>query len=112
MNEINIIWTDYSYENLLKAYPDYVKKIELDHKHIIVTNMLCLVNYNRPKLNWGNEETRKHTEFIESTYKIITQPVLIRWDDFPCRQGDKPGVRFICRNVEPIKFARVEDLGL
>jgi hypothetical protein len=107
-----ITWTDFSYENLLKTYPEYVKKIELDHEHIIVTNMLCLVNFTKPKLNWGNDKTREHTEYIKSNYKIITQPVLIKWDNEMNRADRNPGVRFYCRNVEPIKFAKVEDLGL
>ena len=42
---------DCTQENLEEVYADYVKKVKDDHNCCICTNVLCGVNYTKPKIN-------------------------------------------------------------
>ena len=50
---MEIKFYDCTDENLLKVYADYVKKVNDDHNCCICTNVLCMVNYVKPKVSGG-----------------------------------------------------------
>lgn len=99
---------DYTQENLEEVYVDYVKKVNDDHNCCICTNVLCVVNYTKPKINNG-----RPTEYVKTDYKIMTSTLLIKWNDGICYDDQKPFTQFIFGNISNssvIKFAKMEDI--
>ena len=103
---MEIKFYDYNQENLEKVYADYVKKVNDDHNCCICTNVLCMVNYTKPKINNGQP-----SEYISTKYKIMTSTLLIKWDDGECYVEQKPFTEFSFGNISNvIKFAKMEDI--
>ena len=103
---MEIKFYDYNQENLEKVYADYVKKVNDDHNCCIRTNVLCMVNYTKPKINNGQP-----SEYISTKYKIMTSTLLIKWDDGECYVEQKPFTEFSFGNISNvIKFAKMEDI--
>ena len=99
---------DCTQENLEEVYADYVKKVKDDHNCCICTNVLCVVNYTKPKINNG-----RPTEYVKTDYKIMTSTLLIKWNDGTCYDDQKPFTQFIFGNISNssvIKFAKMEDI--
>lgn len=105
MHKTEIQWVDYSRENLLSEYADYVKQIEEDKDLKIITNVLCLAKYTKPKINNGLAHTDKSI-YIKTNGKIMTSTLLIAYSE----QYDE--IFFSFGNVLPIKFAKMESLNL
>jgi hypothetical protein len=102
----NIQWFDYSEENLTTAYIDYVTRIEADHSLNIVTNVLCVTPWSKPKINNGINRNSK-VDYIKTGNKIMTSTLLIRYDEY------RNKVIFVFGNVGTLfKFARMEDLNI
>ena len=104
---MEIKFYDCTDENLLKVYADYVKKVNDDHNCCICTNVLCMVNYVKPKVSGGP------TVYIETDYKLITSALIIRWNDGKCMVDQTPFTQFWFKNVSQpavIKFARMENI--
>ena len=102
-NSSYIRWVDYSYENLLKEYSEYVERINKDKRLNIVTNTLCLVKYTKPKINNGIS-SQDRVEYIKTKNKIMTSTLLISYDKYT-KTFD-----FSFGNVTPEKFAKMEDI--
>lgn len=99
---------DCTQENLEKVYEDYVKRVSDDHSCCICTNVLCMVNYTKPKINNGNP-----SEYVKTPYKLMTSTLLISWNSGECFVHKKPFILFGFGNISQqaiIKFARMEDI--
>lgn len=101
-----IEWYDYTKENLLEAYKDYVEEIEKDKELHIVTNVLCMAKWTKPKINNGmNSETK--AKYIAMQNKIMTSTLLISYS----KEWDR--INFNFGNISlPLKFARMENLNI
>ena len=105
---MEIKFYDCNPETLEEVYVDYVKKVNDDHNCCICTNVLCVVNYTKPKINNG-----RPTEYVKTDYKIMTSTLLIKWNDGTCYDDQKPFTQFIFGNISNssvIKFAKMEDI--
>ena len=105
---MEIKFYDCNPETLEEVYADYVKKVKDDHNCCICTNVLCVVNYTKPKINNG-----RPTEYVKTDYKIMTSTLLIKWNDGICYDDQKPFTQFIFGNISNssvIKFAKMEDI--
>lgn len=105
---MEIKFYDCNPETLEEVYADYVKKVKDDHNCCICTNVLCVVNYTKPKINNG-----RPTEYVKTDYKIMTSTLLIKWNDGICYNDQKPFTQFIFGNISNssvIKFAKMEDI--
>lgn len=105
---MEIKFYDCNPETLEEVYADYVKKVKDDHNCCICTNVLCVVNYTKPKINNG-----RPTEYVKTDYKIMTSTLLIKWNDGTCYDDQKPFTQFIFGNISNssvIKFAKMEDI--
>ena len=105
---MEIKFYDCNPETLEAVYADYVKKVKDDHNCCICTNVLCVVNYIKPKINNG-----RPTEYVKTDYKIMTSTLLIKWNDGTCYDDQKPFTQFIFGNISNssvIKFAKMEDI--
>lgn len=94
-------------ENLEKLYADYVKKVTEDKGYTICTNIICLVNYSKPKV------TGRPNEYIQTDYKIMTTPMLISYCDGQNYTHKTPFISFFTKNVDirnVLKFAKLEDI--
>ncbi len=60
---MEIKFYDCNPEILEEVYADYVKKVNDDHSCCICTNVLCMVNYTKPKINNG-----RPTEYVNTKY--------------------------------------------
>lgn len=101
-----IEWYDYNEENLLEAYKDYVEEIEKDKDLHIVTNVLCMTKWTKPKINNGMNSSTK-AKYITMQNKIMTSTLLISYS----KERDK--INFNFGNISlPLKFARMEDLDI
>lgn len=98
-----INWKEYSQENLEKEYSDYIERIQKDHTLNIVTNVLCMVNYSKPKINNGINRDSK-VEYVNTRFKIMTSTLLIKYDSY------QEKVIFIFGNCTPLKFFKMEDI--
>ena len=76
---MEIKFYDCNPETLEEVYADYVKKVKDDHNCCICTNVLCVVNYTKPKINNG-----RPTEYVKTDYKIMTSTIIIKWNDGTC----------------------------
>lgn len=105
---MEIKFYDCNPETLEEVYADYVKKVKDDHNCCICANVLCVVNYTKPKINNG-----RPTEYVKTDYKIMTSTLLIKWNDGICYDDQKPFTQFIFGNISNssvIKFAKMEDI--
>lgn len=101
-----IEWYDYTQENLLEVYKDYVEEIEKDKELHIVTNVLCMVKWTKPKINNGMNSLTK-AKYIVMQNKIMTSSLLISYS----QQWDE--ISFNFGNISlPLKFARMENLNI
>lgn len=105
---MEIKFYDCTQENLEKVYADYVKKVNDDKDYSICTNIICMVEYTRPKINNGNPK-----EFIKTRYKLMTSTLEISWKSGENLETKKPYTAFSFGNISQpsvIKFARMEDI--
>lgn len=105
---MEIKFYDCTDENLLNVYKDYVKKVNDDHSCCICTNVLCMVNYTKPKINNG-----RPSEYVSTPYKLITSTLLIKWANGENLITKTPYTSFSFGNISQpaiIKFAKMEDI--
>lgn len=105
---MEIKFYDCNQETLEEVYADYVKKVNDDHSCCICTNVLCMVNYTKPKINNGSP-----TEYVNTKYKLMTSTLQIEWNDGSCYTHKTPFTAFWFGNISAtsvIKFARMEDI--
>lgn len=100
---IKIGWIETTMENLMRAYAEYVKQVENDKSLMIVTSVLGLMPYKKPKTG-----VPKNTIFVKHEHKIMTSVLKIFWDD----NRLTPEVCFAFMNGKPDKFFRIEDIEL
>ena len=108
-----IQWTEYSRENLMKVYADYVKQIEESpNKELqIVTNVLCAVAYKEPKP--VGVDRRKPINIIKTNGKVMTSSLIIKYGTHNTIQGEVSQVEFVFGNVSNvIKFCPMENLNI
>lgn len=95
-------------ENLEAIYGDYVKKITENKDYSICTNVLCVVNYKKPKTSG------KPDEYIKTDYKIMTSVLQINYCDGQNFVHKQPFIGFWFKNVSKenvIAFAKMEDIN-
>lgn len=101
-----IEWYDYTRENLLEVYKDYVEEIEKDKELHIVTNVLCMAKWTKPKINNGMNSSTK-AKYIVMQNKIMTSSLLIKYSE------ERDRINFNFGNISlPLKFARMENLNI
>ena len=96
-----IDWIETTRENLMRVYAEYVERVENDKSLMIVTSVLGLMLYKKPKTG-----VHKNTIFVKQEYKVMTSVLKIYWAD----NLITPEVCFAFMNGEPDKFYRVEDI--
>ena len=96
-----IDWIETTRENLMRAYAEYVERVENDKSLMIVTSVLGLMPYKKPKTG-----VHKNTIFVKQEYKVMTSVLKICWAD----NRITPEVSFAFMNGKPDKFYRVEDI--
>lgn len=101
-----IEWYDYSEDNLREIYKDYVAEIEADNEVVIVSNILCVAPYTKPKINNGYAHSSK-ARYVKTAHKIMTSTMMIYYNPQYKR------IFFNLGNISaPIKFAPMEGIEI
>jgi hypothetical protein len=100
---LKIGWIETTKENLMRTYVEYVEQVENDKSLMIITSVLGLMPYKKPKTG-----APKNTIFVKHEYKVMTSILKIFWDD----NRLTPEVCFAFMNGKPDKFFRIEDIEL
>ena len=100
--ESYIKWTAWNKNNLYRVYADEVSAIEDDIKLNVVSNVLCLVKYKKPRIKRGLHKKSK-VKYIDTKMKVMSTTLLIKFDG-------TNGIEFVlgAANKDVIMFCPME----